>query len=116
MSSAKIILKKLAFNALWRYIPVSLPFATSKNEFRSATRLWGLVNFCTPQEMNQRVLPRHARSVEWIDVKVRLSEEFGRSRSQTIHFTPDGHNILDLNAKVHAPLIKIVNGWNIANA
>lgn len=71
---------------------------------------------CMEQEMNQRVLPRHARSVEWIDVKVRLSEEFGRSRSQTIHFTPDGHNILDLNAKVHAPLIKIVNGWNIANA
>ena len=39
--SAEIIPNGLAFNALWRYIPVSLSFATPKNEIMRATRFWG---------------------------------------------------------------------------
>lgn len=67
------------------------------------------------QEINQRTLPRQNRFVEWVEVRVKLSEEFGRSRSQTLRITPNGHNILDMNNKVHAPLIEIVNGWRLKN-
>ena len=61
--------------------------------------------------IQNHTITRDNRIVEWLDVRVILSREFGRSRYQTVRFRPDGHNILDLNCKVHAPLLKAGNIW-----
>ena len=63
------------------------------------------------EAIRNHTLTRDNRIVEWLDVRVKLSREFGRSRYQTVRFRPDGHNILDLNCKVHAPLLKAGNIW-----
>ncbi len=63
------------------------------------------------EAIRNRILTRDNRIVEWLDVRVTLSREFGRSRYQTVRFRPDGHNILDLNSRVHAPLLKAGNIW-----
>lgn len=63
------------------------------------------------EAIRNHTLTRDNRIVEWLDVRVILSREFGRSRYQTVRFRPDGHNILDLNCKVHAPLLKAGNIW-----
>lgn len=67
------------------------------------------------REMAQGVRSRESCDVVWVEVKVLLCEKFKRSRVQTVHITPDGHNILDLTGKVHGPLLKIISGWNIRN-
>ena len=63
------------------------------------------------EAIQNHTLTRDNRIVEWLDVRIKLSKEFGRSRYQTVRFRPDGHNILDLNCKVHAPLLKAGNIW-----
>ena len=63
------------------------------------------------EAIQNHTLTRDNRIVEWLDVRVKLSREFGRSRYQTVRFRPDGHNILDLNCKVHAHLLKAGNIW-----
>jgi len=67
------------------------------------------------KEVDQKVRSRESCDVVWVEVRVLLCEKFKRSRVQTVHLTPDGHNILDLTSKVHAPLLKIISGWNIRN-
>ena len=68
------------------------------------------------EAIRNHVMTRDNRFVEWLDVRVTLSREFGRYRYQTVRFRPDGHNILDLNYRVHAPLLKAGNIWFPRNA
>ena len=63
------------------------------------------------EAIKNHILTRDNRVVEWLDVRTILAKEFGRSRFQTVRFTPDGHNILDLNSKVHKPLLLNANHW-----
>ena len=63
------------------------------------------------EAIRNHTLTRDNRFVEWLDVRVTLSREFGRFRYQTVRFRPDGHNILDLNYRVHTPLLKAGDIW-----
>lgn len=71
---------------------------------------------CMTRELNQNVLPLTLCQVEYIRIRIRLADEFGTSRRQTIKVTPDGSDVLNKNPKVQDVLEAALVRWNIAAA
>ncbi len=76
----------------------------------------GDINEKMEQEINQKVLPRKNRIVEYVVIQYQLADEFGRSKTQQLKVSRDGNDILDKNPAVQDILRESLVRWQIAAA
>lgn len=67
------------------------------------------------QEINHKVWPKKNRVVEYAVIQFQLGKEFGRSRSQQLKVSRDGHDIPEKNPAVQELLRNSLERWQIAN-
>lgn len=75
----------------------------------------GDINEKMEQEINPKVLPKKKRVIEYVVIQYQLADEFGKSKSQQLKITRDGHDILDKNPAVQTILRESLVRWQIAS-